>query len=325
MKCLFLFLFTIIGISAKAYDAIVNNIYYNINYITETAEVTSMDPVAILFGGKNYTGDITLPSTITYDGEVYRVTSIGNSAFQGCVGLTNISIPNSVTSIGNSAFQGCVGLTNISFPNSVTTIGSGAFAGCSNLESISFSNRATPIIIGKDAFLNTKWFDSKPEGLIYIEKIALIYKGIMPDNTVIKIKDGTSIINSSVFAGCTGLRSIFIPQSVIVIGNNAFEGCSGLTTVILDNTTFVSKDLPDDIKGLEGYFGNQILEYIIGSHVTSIGNNVFANCSGMTNITIPSSVTSIGNKSFVGCTGLTNITIPNSVTNICDSAFYCCI
>ena len=58
--------------------------------------------------------------------------------------------------------------------------------------------------------------------------------------------------------------------------------------------------------------------------VTSIGNNAFDECSGLTSVTIPNSVTSIGGYAFSGCSGLTSVTIPNSVTSIGSDAFYGC-
>ena len=58
-------------------------------------------------------GDLIIPSTISYNGTTYSVTSIGDRAFYYCSGLTSVAIPNSVTSIGQSAFYGCNGLTSI--------------------------------------------------------------------------------------------------------------------------------------------------------------------------------------------------------------------
>ena len=78
------------------------------------------------------------------------VTSIGNSAFSHCSGLTSITIPNSVTTIGSWAFEYCSNLSSVTIPNSVTTIGSWAFWGCSGLTSVTIPNSVT--YIGENAF-----------------------------------------------------------------------------------------------------------------------------------------------------------------------------
>ncbi len=97
-----------------------------------------------------YTGDIIIPETINFGGVTYSVTAIGNEAFEGCVNLTSVSIPNSVSSIGQWAFTGCTKLANINIPNSVTTIGNGTFQNCIKLANINIPNSVTTI--GDNAF-----------------------------------------------------------------------------------------------------------------------------------------------------------------------------
>ena len=72
------------------------------------------------------------------------------------------------------------------------------------------------------------------------------------------------------------------------------------------------------------YYCSGLTSITIPNSVTSIGDFAFKNCSGLTSITIPNSVTSIGNSAFGDCRGLTSVEIPNSVTSIDNSAFQNC-
>ena len=171
--------------------------------------------------------------------------------------------------------------------------------------------------IGESAFYGTPWLNNQSDGLIYIGKICYDYKGEMPENTTIIIKEGTTRIESSAFFGCTGLTSITIPNSVTSIGYRAFSGCTGLTSITIPESVTSIEDMAFwDCTGLTSI--------TIPNSVTSIESSAFSGCTGLTSITIPESVTSIGGYAFRDCTGLTSITIPNSVTSIGGGAFYGC-
>ena len=192
-----LLLSVFLGVSASAYDVEVEGIYYNIVTKVKTAEVTK--------GDNEYSGDVTIPETITVDNVVYNVTSIGYEAFIICTALTSITIPNSVTSIGGRAFSWCTGLTSITIPNSVTSIGDDAFHNCTGLTSITIPNSVTSI--GSSAFLGCT-------GL-----------------TSITIPNSVTSIGDYAFSYCTGLTSITIPSSVTSIGSEAFSGCKNIENV----------------------------------------------------------------------------------------------
>ena len=123
----------------------VDGICYQITSSTTPYTVAVNDNWSI-----KYTGSVTIPETVPYNGKVYSVTSIGYFAFRYCRGLTSVTIPNSVTSIGGGAFDGCWGLISVTIPNSVTSIGEEAFYDCRGLTSVTIPNSVTSI--GDGAF-----------------------------------------------------------------------------------------------------------------------------------------------------------------------------
>lgn len=240
---------------------------------------------------------------------------IGISAFFNCTGLSNVTINNGVTIIAERAFYHCNRLTSVIIPDSVKTIGDSAFKGCTGLASVTISEEVTSV--GRGAFSNTNWFNNLPDGMVYLGKVAYCYKGEMPENTSVEIKDGTKKIADAAFSGCTGLTGITIPDSVQEIGIFAFSGCSGLTNI----------DIPDSVIRIGYCAFNEctgLTDIPIPKSVTKILYSTFSTCTGLTDITIPDSVVSIGDWSFASCSNLKSVTIPNSVTSIYYNAFLDC-
>ena len=157
---------------------------------------------------------ISIPNSVTY---------IGCEAFKDCAGLSSIEIPNSVTTIDSNAFQNCTGLTSVTIPSSVTSLGTWAFGGCGNLASASVPSSIS--YMGNSVFAKTAWYNNQPDGMIYINDFLYAYKGTMPANTKITIKEGTKGICGFAFYGCGNLKSVVIPNSVTYIEDYAFSGC----------------------------------------------------------------------------------------------------
>ena len=316
---LFTLLFALVASAGTTFASItqVDGIWYDFDSNTRTATVIYHDSYEC-------TSAIIIPSSVNYNSTIYRVTRIGEYAFEHCSVSTSVTIPNSVTSIGSDAFYGCTGLTSVHI--------SDIAAWCA----ISFENSyANPLYYARNLYLN--------ETL----------------RTNLVIPNGVTSIGNNAFYGCSSLTSVEIPNSVTSIGNNAFYSCSGLTSVTIPNSvTSIGYQAFENVlnivysgratgspwgakninKYVDGYLvytnetKNVLIacstsakgDMIIPNSVTSIRDLAFSYCSGLTSVTIPNSVTSIGKGTVRGCSGLLSVMFGNGINYIGEGIFDNC-
>ena len=286
-------LLSMVGLHAYASDIEVDGIYYNFNANTKTAEVTFKGKQDNSYNNE-YTGAVVIPSEVTYGGEKYSVTSIGDLAFSDCSGLTSVTIPNSVTSIGEYAFQYCSGLTSITIGNSVTSIGEFAFFNCKGMTSVTIPNSVTSI--GFAAFYACSGLTSVTIGNSVKSIDSSAFSGcsgltsivVESGNTTYDSRDNCNAIietaSNTLVAGC---KNTIIPNSVTSIGNSAFSDCYSLTSITIPNS------------------------------VTSIGELAFYDCSGLKDVyCYPTEVPETSSNAFYFVT-ITNVTlhVPSSSLN----------
>ena len=322
-------------INELAYDFTKNGIYYNITG-SNTVEVTYKDT-----NYNTYSGNVSIPSSVTYNGTTYQVTSIGSYAFRDCTDLTSITIPSTVTRMESYAFGSCSGLTRVNISN------------LSDWFNITMVNAwSSPLYYAKHLYVNGT------------------------EVTQLTIPDGISVIKDLLFYNCQGLTSVTIPAGVTSIGWSCFNSCTNLTSVtcqgstpptianqaVFDDATYNSVPLTV-LKGYKSAYqaasywnlfttinethydfvmngiyynitGDNTVEVtyrdtnynsysgsvIIPSNVTynstiyqvtSISENAFNMSSDLTSVTIPSTVTEIGSRAFDFCSGLTRVNISN--------------
>ena len=223
-----------------------------LNYLLDTSNKTAIVTVQ----SDNISGDITIPSSVSYSGYTYNVTELAEKAFMNCQQITSVSIPNTITSLGNECFYNCNNLSSITIPSSVKSLGNECFA-FSNLNSITIPSSVTSI--GNYCFnfcqnltnatINAQ-IQSLPNGCFYscssLQNVAISSSvntlGISCLAECISLSSITlpsalKTIQSDAFSGCTHLNDIVLPSGVISLEYRCFENCSSLSKLTCNAAT----------------------------------------------------------------------------------------
>lgn len=299
-----------------------SDFYYNEEkegYLSERETRLSVDGCAIVMGSTSANpSSVDIPSTITYQGKTYKVTSIQPDAFRFISttksNLTSVSIGSNVEFIGSGAFYG-TSIQKITIPASVKEMGSdldfgyGVFGGCSDLKQVTFkTTQLRHIPMG--CFAGTAITSiAIPEGVVDVEAGAF---GGCTKLTQVTLPTTLHFIGNSAFKNCEALTSITIPQGCHIIGDEAFMNAYVLAKVSLPSTLISI--------GLKAFNETKIhTNYLASSNTTCSVNNCLlfgGDYHGEKNFTsIPSGTVLIaaGALQYVK---KTNISIPSSVKYI---------
>ena len=321
-KSIFTILVMFMPMLVSADPVEIDGILYNLVNKAKIAEVTH--PID---HGYELTGELYIPSTVTYNGEEYNVTIIGNGAFWGTE-ITSVIIPEGVTKIDNDAFMECRELKSITIPKSLAYVGKDAFGNDFSISSIYISSLEDWFNV---EFVSSIVQSSLEETHFYLNG-NLIQEIVIPEDMTsipnyflsgfsdvrsIILHDNVTTIGDGAFSGCSNLTSITIPDNITSIGNGAFSGCSNLTSITIpDNITAISSAL---------FWGCSKLSSIsFSDEITSIERWAFNGCSSLSSFVIPESVKSVDTGAFAACTGLTSITIPKQIKDIKEYTYSGC-
>ena len=237
-------------------------------------------------GYSTINGNLTIPSTVTYNGTTYTVTEIGDYAFKGCFlsgSQRTLTLPNTLTRIGHYAFNGCVAFGGtLTLPSTITEIGTYAFQNCRFSDVLTLPAALTEV---------SDWSFA---GCSYVTSVSF------PTNI--------TRIGNHAFDNCDGLTgALTIPDAVNSIGWRAFYDCDHITSVSTGNgsgTQYI-------------YYGafchcDALTSLTIGDKVKRIYDFAFYGCNHLTTVTLGQNLEYLDYSVFEGCTSLAAITMRRS-------------
>lgn len=287
-----------IDASAKiAYDFTVDGIYYRI---------TGENTVSVGYNNisNSYTGDVTIPGSVTNEGKTYTVTAIADSAFNGSSSLTSIFIPKTIKAIGFKAFNGCSKLKTTNIEDLDAWL---------NIDFKSTNLYSTPARQSGNITLNGQVVTSVvfPDTMTAVKPMVLAScEGIKS----VTLPSQAKSIGYAAFYGCKALQAVVIPEKVETIERNAFYNCYELALV----------DMPNSVKriGKTGFYNcKKLAEINFSNTLERIDSSAFMNCYVLEKVELPNSLRSMQYRSFAYCTALKSADIPEGVEFVGVEAF----
>lgn len=219
----------IFSMSAYAETFEVDGIYYKTDWYDNTIAIVTHNEDIYINDDLYYKGNISIPATVTHNGTLLRVTTIGFQAFSLCDELESVTLPEGLLVIEDMAFSNS-GISEITLPATLTSLGSSSFQSCNNLKSIHVAE-SNPKFCEIDGVL----FDKAKETLVcypsgkgtsYVVPVGTktIGKEAFAESqiTSITLNEGLICIDDAAFS-LTDLKSITIPGSVTQFGKFIFE------------------------------------------------------------------------------------------------------
>ena len=241
---------------------------------------------------------LTIPRTLT---------TIEDKAFAFCEDLDTIIFKNGTTleTLGEGVFQGCKGLKNVTLPNSITQMGNNMFRDCSNLESVTLQDSLTEIPSGTFYECTSLNSITLPEKLTTIRGYAFYHCKSLQR---IAIPATVNLIGPDAFHWCTGLTGVYITDLAAWcrIDMPGQDQGGGWAVRYNDNNPLLSAH--------NLYLNNELVtDLVIPEGVESVADWAFAGATCLKSVTIPEGCKKLGGAAFWDCSELEAIHIPASM------------
>ena len=228
-----------------------------------------------------------------------NLTSIGDKAFENCVNLKSITLPQTLTNIYGEAFAG-TGISTLTVPASVESLPYRGFASCQNLKRINIEDGDEVLWIDNGGGSVGTFYDCPAQKTIYIGRNLALTDTNAPFNNTTSVEFGNKVtyINDNLFYNSDMLSNVKMSNSITTIGSGAFQSSGDAASV-------------------------SEMKVQLSSKLTSIGGKAFESCVNLKSITLPQTLTNIYDAAFAS-TGISSLSVPASVTSLPMQGFASC-